>query len=78
MADFRKYEEMIESTIDLNEIKNHLYLVKSTFDPDLEGDLESNVEARLNLKYIFPFQKCKKLRKNWTKSNRTWKKYWLR
>jgi hypothetical protein len=37
MTDFRKYEDMIESTIDLKEIKNHLFLVKSSFDPDLEG-----------------------------------------
>jgi DNA mismatch repair protein MSH2 len=27
---------MVESTIDLNQIKNHLFLIKSTFDPDLK------------------------------------------
>jgi hypothetical protein len=37
MADFQKYEEMVESTIDFKEIKNHLYLIKSDFDPDLQG-----------------------------------------
>lgn len=36
MVEFNKYEDMIESTIDLEQIKNHFYLIKSDFDPDLQ------------------------------------------
>ncbi len=28
---------MIEETIDLKEIKNHMYLIKSSYDPNLKG-----------------------------------------
>jgi hypothetical protein len=49
MADFRKFETMIEETIDLNEVKYHLYLVKSSFDPELEGLLAIKIRNLLVL-----------------------------
>ena len=52
MVDFDKYEDMIESTIDLDQIKNHFYLIKSDFDPDLEGELQHIIKLR-NRIFVF-------------------------
>ena len=49
MDEFRKYEEMIENTMDLDQIKNHFYLIKSDFDPDLKEIKErlDNIEEEI-------------------------------
>ena len=35
MTEFKSYQKMVETTIDLDAIKNHLYLIKSSFKPEL-------------------------------------------
>lgn len=35
MTEFNNYQQMVETTIDLDAIKNHLYLIKSSFKPEL-------------------------------------------
>lgn len=34
---FSKYVEMVETTIDLNRIRNHEYVIKPDYDKDLKG-----------------------------------------
>jgi DNA mismatch repair protein MSH2 len=36
MMDFRAYQDMVESTLDLEQIKNHIFLIKSSHKPELE------------------------------------------
>lgn len=47
--DFKNFQQMIESTLDMDEIKNHLFLVKSTYKPELEELREklNNVEEKI-------------------------------
>lgn len=37
---FSKYIEMIETTIDLDRIRNHEYVIKPDYDKDLKGSIE--------------------------------------
>jgi DNA mismatch repair protein MSH2 len=34
--DFKKYQEMIESTLDLDEVKNHKFMINSSYKPELK------------------------------------------
>ncbi|XP_070564329.1 DNA mismatch repair protein Msh2-like [Ptychodera flava] len=54
LMDFAKFQEMIESTLDMEQIEHHEFMIKADFDPDLQvlkdkiKSLESSIQKELN------------------------------
>lgn len=50
MSDFSNFQDLIETTIDLKQVQNHLFIIKSSYDPDLQElkDRLDDIEDKLD------------------------------
>ena len=52
--DFAKYQEMVEATMDLNQVDNHEFVIKADFDEGLTAlkeridSLEESIKGQIN------------------------------
>lgn len=54
LGDLTKFQELVETTVDLEAVKNHDYRIK----PDFDENLQSMDVGMMMMIYPFPFTRC--------------------